>query len=227
MKLALSNKQQTMSSREIATLTKKEHFHIKRDIETMLKELEIDVSSFGYTYPDSYGRVQTEYLLTRELSLTLVTGYGVRCRHAINVRWLELEADGVKPAFVIPDFSKPAQAARAWAEQYEARQLAEETKAERGSRLEAMPVNTPSQAVKKATRLEVELDKSKQYATIKRMGMLCHGQVFSWSTLKSASADVGIPAISVFDANCGTVKAYHAEAWREAYALEIDALEVA
>jgi hypothetical protein len=32
---------------------------------------------------------------------------------------------------------------------------------------------------------------------------------------------MGLPPIDIFDANYGTVKAYHADAWREAYALEI------
>jgi phage regulator Rha-like protein len=227
MKLAISNNQKTMSSREIATLTAKRHDHVTRDIEAMLKELGLDVPSFGGIYQDAYGRDQTEYLLTRELSLTLVTGYDVKRRHAINVRWLELEADAAKSTFAIPDFSNPAQAARAWAEQYEARQWAESTKAEIGSRREATAMNTASQAVKKVNRLEVELDQSKQYATIKRMGMIFHGQAFSWSLLKSASADLGLPPLAVFDANYGTVKAYHADAWREAYALEINALEAA
>ena len=30
-----------------------------------------------------------------------------------------------------------------------------------------------------------------------------------------------IPPIDVFDANYGTVKAYHSEVWREAYAVNI------
>ena len=80
-------------------------------------------------------------------------------------------------------------------------------------------MNTASQAVKKVHQLEVQLDKSKQYATVKRMEMLHHGQPFNWRLLKSAAAEMGIPAIDVFDANYGTVKAYHADVWREVYAV--------
>lgn len=121
----------------------------------------------------------------------------------------------------IPNFSNPAEAARAWAEQYEARQLAELTKAQIGDRREATAMNTASQATKRANKLEIELDRSKEYATVKRMQMIHHGQPFDWRRLRSISAEMGIQTIDVFDANYGTVKAYHADVWKEAYALEI------
>lgn len=125
-------------------------------------------------------------------------------------------------SIALPDFNNPAIAARAWAEQYEARLLAESTKAQIGQRREATAMNTASQAVKKVAKLEIELDKSKDYATVKRMEMLYHGQSFNWRHLKSTAADLGVSTIDVFDANYGTVKAYHASVWMEAYAITID-----
>ena len=40
--------------------------------------------------------------------------------------------------------------------------------------------------------------------------------------MKSTGAEMGVEAIEIFDANYGTVKSYHADVWREAYALDID-----
>ena len=43
----------TMSSREIATLTGKKHYHVMRDIEVLAAQLEVDVSKFGGIYLDT------------------------------------------------------------------------------------------------------------------------------------------------------------------------------
>lgn len=89
-----------MSSREIAELTGKEHRNVKRDCETMFSELEIDMLSFEHIYLDSMNRQQTEYLLTRELVQTLITGYNIKLRHAVIQRLNELE-EQQKPKAVL------------------------------------------------------------------------------------------------------------------------------
>lgn len=91
----------TMSSREIAELTGKQHQHVRHDIEAMLSALELDASSFGHVYRDSKNRAQSEFLLPKDLTLTLVAGYNVKLRKKIIDRWIELE-EGVKPQFQIP-----------------------------------------------------------------------------------------------------------------------------
>ena len=45
-----------MSSREIATLTGKGQFHVKRDIEVLAEQLDVEVSKFGGIYLDSMNR---------------------------------------------------------------------------------------------------------------------------------------------------------------------------
>jgi phage regulator Rha-like protein len=83
---------QTMSSREIAELTGKEHRHVKRDCEVMFAELELDAQGYAqnWTHPQN-GQTYTEYLLTFELVQTLITGYSIKLRHAVIQRLNELE----------------------------------------------------------------------------------------------------------------------------------------
>lgn len=210
----------TMSSLEIADRTGKRHDHVMRDIRTLLEGLGIADPSFGGSYRDSTGRSLPCFNLPKRECLILISGYSVDLRAAIIDRWQELEnaATATRP---LPDFGNPAAAARAWAEQYEARVLAERTKAEIGSRREATAMNTASQAVKRASNLAIQLDRSRDYATVKRMETLLKGRQFSWRTLKQVSATMRLPPIDVFDANYGSVKAYHADVWRAAYAIEI------
>jgi len=89
----------TMSSREIAELTGKRHPDVKRDIQAMAAELEEDASTFAHIYLDSMNREQTEYLLDKELTDTLLTGYSAKMRRAVVRRWTELEAQESKPTF--------------------------------------------------------------------------------------------------------------------------------
>lgn len=117
------NVARTMSSREIADLTGKQHFHVKRDIEKMLADLEEDPSIYGCTYLDGQNRNQTEYQLDREHTDCLLTGYSAAMRMAVIKRWHELE--GGRVIATLPDFSNPAAAARAWADEVEKKQAAE------------------------------------------------------------------------------------------------------
>jgi len=87
----------TMSSREIAELTAKQHQHVKRDVEKMLGDLAEDASSFGRIYLDSMNRQQTEYLLDREHTDCLLTGYSAAMRMAVIKRWRELEEQAARP----------------------------------------------------------------------------------------------------------------------------------
>lgn len=121
------------------------------------------------------------------------------------------------------------QALRQLADETEAKELAQEiariaieTKAEIGNRREATAMNTASQATKKVTALQIELDQSKLFSSVKRMQMIYHGQKFDWRKLKSAAQEMHSEPIDIFDSNYGTVKSYHADVWLEVYALPID-----
>lgn len=82
---------QFMSSREIAQLTGKLHKNVKRDVLAMLSELNVDALSFERIYQDGQNRSQTEYLLDREHTDCLLTGYSAPMRMKVIRRWHELE----------------------------------------------------------------------------------------------------------------------------------------
>lgn len=82
----------TMTSREIAELTGKEHKNVIRDIRNMLDALGKDRLSFEHISKDAYGRDQQGFKLDRELTLTLVSGYDIPLRHRVVTRLAELEA---------------------------------------------------------------------------------------------------------------------------------------
>lgn len=83
----------TMSSREIAELTGKEHKNVKRDIENMLADLKEDALTFERIYLDSMNRQQNEYVLDREHTECLVTGYNAMLRMKVIKRRHELEGN--------------------------------------------------------------------------------------------------------------------------------------
>lgn len=85
------NVARTMSSREIASVTGKRHDNVKRDIVAMLKELKADVLNFEDIYLDGRNREQVQYLLDREHTDCLLTGYSAGLRMRVIRRWHELE----------------------------------------------------------------------------------------------------------------------------------------
>lgn len=119
----------TMSSREIADSTNKEHSHVIRDIKLMLSQIDdpnMDDTDFKEIF-DNRGYT-SEIRLNKDLTFTLIAGYNSKVRYRIVKRWQELEqqvsaSSPVTPA--LPNFTNPADAAIAWAEQYKAKEAAQ------------------------------------------------------------------------------------------------------
>lgn len=219
--LIAAKRDMMMSSKEIATLTDKQHKHVIRDIRVMIDELGIDGPVLGYAENTDARGYTAEFRLNKELTETLITGYSIRLRRNVIRRLNELEEERKSIVPALPDFTNPAAAAIAWAEQYQAAQLAIATKAEIGSRREATAMATASTQARRAKRLEIELDRSQEWSTIKRMEMIT-GLKFKWKLLSDASKDLGHERKYVYDANYGKVRTYHVDAWQEAYALDIN-----
>jgi len=100
-----SDNSSTISHREIAELIGKEPRHVKRDCDAMFKEL--DINPVGYAQPWTHpqnGQTYIEYMLTRDLVETLITGYSIKLRHAVLNRLRELEKIVVQP---VMDLSNP------------------------------------------------------------------------------------------------------------------------
>ncbi|MDY7559932.1 Rha family transcriptional regulator [Pseudomonas sp. CCC3.2] len=95
-----------MSSREIANVTGKRHDNVKRDIVAMLKELKVDALSFEDIYLDGRNREQLQYLLDREYTDCLLTGYSAPMRMKVVRRWHELEGQGAARQSVIANGTK-------------------------------------------------------------------------------------------------------------------------
>lgn len=129
----LSNcKTLTMSSREIADLVGKRHDKVKQSIERLsiakrgADQAPIDLPPMG-EYLDSLGRPAAEYVFSGEKgkrdSIIVVAQLSPEYTARLVDRWQELEsANRVQ----LPDFTNPAESARAWAEQYELRAIAQQ-----------------------------------------------------------------------------------------------------
>jgi hypothetical protein len=102
MQFLESKTTKTMTSREIAELTEKQHSHVMRDITTMLEALEKDVSTFGGIFLDAYKREQPMFRLPYDETICLLTGYDVKARMKVIKRWQELEQPTVSPVTTLP-----------------------------------------------------------------------------------------------------------------------------
>ena len=111
---------QTMSSLEIARLTGKDHAHIMRDIRNMEPAWEkISQSKFGLaSYSDAQGKQRPCYELTKTECLYVATKFNDEARAKLVIRWEELERKERANMIALPDFTDPAEAAIAWAKQY-------------------------------------------------------------------------------------------------------------
>lgn len=96
----------TMSSREIAKLCDKEHRNVCRDIDTLNESYEqmgmLKVEQGYYTHPNTGSQQYRQFLLSKEQTIDLITGYRADIRIRINRRWAELEQQADQPVVALP-----------------------------------------------------------------------------------------------------------------------------
>ncbi|WP_197674171.1 MULTISPECIES: phage antirepressor KilAC domain-containing protein [unclassified Pseudomonas] len=123
---ASQNVARTMSSREISDLVESRHDNVKRTIERLSEKGIIRFTPSEETSHDGAGARPVEvYLVNKRDSFIVVAQLCPEFTARLVDRWQELEAQqALSPA--LPNFANPADAARAWAEQFEQRQAAEQ-----------------------------------------------------------------------------------------------------
>lgn len=120
-----------------------------------------------------------------------------------------------------------AEALRMYANEVEQRELIEKqrdeairTKAWISDKKTATAMNTASQKVKENEKLKQELDRSKEYATIKKV-YINTGIKFKWKPLKDYCKLSKLKTGDVFDQNYGVVKSYPSKAWKDVYNIDV------
>lgn len=110
---------QVMSSREIADLVGSRHDDVKRSIERLAARRVISQPPMADGPKSGNGVVVQEYQICKRDTYIIVAQICPEFTAALVDRWSELES---RQSLTLPDFSNPAAAARAWAEQFELQQ---------------------------------------------------------------------------------------------------------
>ena len=195
-----SNGKDVVDSREVAEMVGKSHAHLMRDISGYVQILErSNESKFGlvnfflpHTYQDSKGETRPCYLLTKkgcDMVANKMTGEKGVLFTAAYVTAFEKMRERITSGNAILPRDYPS-ALRALAD-----------------------------AEEKRMALETELDRSKEWYSIKRVAHLngVSYKVFDWRKLKLESQRQGYGVKKIFDANYGEVNTYHVNVWEKVY----------
>ena len=120
-------RKETMTSLDIAEVTGMRHADVMRSIRNMeeawvkVSERNFALSSYKQAQPNGGYKDVPCYVLNKTECLYVATKFNDEARAKLVLRWEELENQARKSEIVMPNFSNPAEAARAWADQYEQR----------------------------------------------------------------------------------------------------------
>ena len=200
------------TSRKIAEYFGKDHFHVVRDIRDVASKCSESfvASNFGLVnYTDAKGQLRPMYLLTRDGFAMVAMGYtgekAMRFKEQYIAAFNAMEEEikrCVHSNTMLPDFSNPAEAARAWADEYEKRVAAQKVIEEQAATIEAQEIalgdNRDWKAVTAIPWLrDVFADTSTKACS--RIG----------KTLSALSRSMGMEIRKAEDSKWSTVNVYH------------------
>ncbi|EHV2390367.1 Rha family transcriptional regulator [Salmonella enterica] len=238
LKIADQRSHVTMSSREIAKLTRKEHKHVIRDIWEMLNDL-YSITKDG---PDLGNKKNQMVTLTDGVDVTidsrsyvsnfrldkphvecLLTGYSAVLRMTVIKHIYKLEEQVNRRS--LPGNYKEALLALVQAETEKEqialeRDQAIETKAWIGEKREATAMATASAAVREKNKLAERLGESKNYAAIIPVEKKLDRN-FKWQPLRKWCRENDVTPHDVDDPRFGSVKSWPRAAWLAVYAVDL------
>lgn len=216
----------TMSSRDIAELTGKEHKNVCRVIRDLISDriLDAQLEPLKFEYR---GQWFDYYELSKRDSFVVVARLSPEFTAHIVDRWQELEQK-LNPVFNLPQ-DLPS-ALRALADTYEQlqqaqfeREIAVKTKAHISDKKTATAMATASNAVQENQRLKDQIGQSKKNATVLAVERLT-SNTYTWQPLNKWCEAHGIKPQKVHDERYGKVNTYPFQAWMDVYSVNLSAL---
>lgn len=208
--IGFENNTNTITTLEIAEMMELEHWQILRKLEgtknqdgstkqvgiiQILTNNKIVVSDYFIpsTYKDASGKENKCYKVTKMGCDFLANKFNGEKGIIFTARYVK-RFDEMERGQIPQDFPS---ALRAYADEVERRQIAEQEK----------------------EKLQQELDYSKDWYSIKRVAAMngVDWKTFNWRKLKEKSIELGYGVKKIFDANYGEVNTYHRDAWEAAY----------
>ena len=123
MSTEIIKQEKGMTSLQIAEITGKRHDAVLRDIRKLISDGVARHNFVDGSYRDKNNQSRPMFELTPKGCLILASGYDAVLREKIIDKLEEYQQKERTTVTRLPDFTNPAEAARAWAEQFELKQL--------------------------------------------------------------------------------------------------------
>jgi phage regulator Rha-like protein len=180
---------QTMTSKEIAELTGKNHSDVLRDIRNLQDQIGTESIFALSEYKDSTGRTLPMFDLDKKQTLLLVSGYNALLRLKIINRWEELEQNLTPKTYI---------------EALKALVVSEEAK---------------QKAIQQVENLNTVLDNLLEWVSILKVSKFnkVSEKHFDWRVLKKKSEDLGYTIKKAESPRYGYQNLYHITVFKACY----------